>query len=142
MPGFHIITVRRYVPDTSVPVLLSDHQVVQGSSEIIDYLENNDSSRSLTSRDPEARQACLEIEHAMDARLGERIRCILYDRLLAYPGFIRDCFRHPMPELKQFIFSLIYPVLRYKIQRTYVGSAAQVERARRDFDAVIACYAG
>ena len=34
-------------------------------------------------------------------------------------------------------FSLIYPVLRYKIQRTYVGSAAQVQQARRDFDAAM-----
>ncbi len=137
LPGFHIITVRRYAPDTSVPVLLSDDRVVQGSSEIIDYLEKNYPSRPLTPGDRDQRQACLEIEHAMDARLGESIRCILYDRLLAYPDFIRYCFTHPMPELKQFIFSLVYPVLRYRIHRTYVGSVAQVEQARRDLDAAM-----
>ena len=137
MPGFHIITVRRHAPDTSVPVLLSDERVVQGSSEIIDYLEDSYPSRPLTPREPDARRACLKIERAMDARLGETIRSILYDRLLAYPEFIRYCFTHPMSELKQFVFGLIYPVLRCKIQRTYVGSAARVERARRDFDAAM-----
>ena len=48
LPGFHVITVRRYAPDTSVPVFLSDERVVQGSSEIIDYLENKYPSRPLT----------------------------------------------------------------------------------------------
>lgn len=137
MPGFHIITVRRHAPDTSVPVLLSDERVVQGSSEIIDYLEASYPSPPLTPRDPDEHRACVEIEQAMDARLGETIRSILYDRLLAYPEFIRYCFTHPMSEPKQFVFSLIYPVLRYKIQRTYVGCAAQVEQARRDFDAAM-----
>ena len=134
MPGFHVLTVRRYAPDTSVPVLLSDGGVVQGSSEIIDYLENRCASRSLTPTEPGERQACLEIEHVMDDRLGENIRRILYDRLLAYPDFIRYCFTHPMSGFKQFLFNLYYPVLRDKIHQTYVISPARVEQARHDFD--------
>ena len=134
MPGFHMITVRKYAPDTSVPVLLGDNEVVQGSNEIINYLEQKYPSHSLTPTDADQRQTCLEIEHTMDERLGENIRRILYYRLLAYPDFIRYCFTHPMPGLKQLIFSLFYPILRYKIYKTYVISAAKVEQARREFD--------
>jgi glutathione S-transferase len=58
----------------------------------------------------------------------------LYYWLLAYPDFIRYCFTHPMPRMKQQIFSLLYPILRYKIYQTYVVSTAKVERAKREFD--------
>ena len=52
MLGWHVITLRKYAPDTSVPVLLSDNEVVQGSSEIIDYLERKYPSHPLTPRMP------------------------------------------------------------------------------------------
>ena len=137
LPGFHMITVRKYATDTSVPVLLTDNQVVQGSSEIIHFLDQKYPSRSLTPADPDERLACLEIEHAMDERLGENIRRILYYSLLAYPDFIRYCFTHPMPKSKRLIFSLFYPMLRFKIYQTYVISAEKVEQARREFDAAM-----
>ncbi len=137
LPGLHMITVRKYAPDTSVPVLLSDGEGVQGSSEIIDYLDRKFPLHSLTPVDPDQRQACLEIERSMDTRLGENIRRVLYDRLLAYPEFIRHCFTHPMPGVKQFIFRLFYPVLRNKIYQTYVVSPAKVEQSLREFDAAM-----
>ncbi len=134
MPGFHMITVRKYAPDTSVPVLLDHGEAVQGSSEIINYLEQRQASYPLNPADADELRACLEIERAMDERLGENIRQVLYNSLLAYPDFIRHCFTHPMSRLRQLIFSLFYPILRYKIYQTYVISAAKVEQARRDFD--------
>lgn len=134
MPGFHMITVRRYAPDTSVPVLLNDNEVVQGSSEIINYLEQKYPSRPLTPTDAKDRQECLDIESTMDIRLGENLRQFLYYRLLAYPDFIRHCFTHPLPRMKQLIFSLFYPILRYKIFKTYVISTEKVEQAKREFD--------
>jgi len=134
MPGFHVITVHKYAPDTSVPVLLGDNEVVQGSNEIINYLEQKYPLHSLTPTDADQRQTCLEIEQAMDERLGENIRRILYHRLLDYPDFIRYCFTYPMSGLKQSIFSLFYPILRNKIYKTYVISSTEVEHARREFD--------
>lgn len=137
MPGLHLITVRKYAPDTSVPVLLSGNEVVQGSSEIINYLEQKHPLHSLTPTDANQRQACLEIEHSMDERLGENIRRVLYYRLLAYPDFIRHCFTYPMSRHKQLFFSLFYPILRYKIYQTYVISVEKVKQARCEFEVAI-----
>lgn len=137
MPGLHMITVRKYAPDTSVPVLLTGDKVVQGSSEIINHLEQAFPSHPLTPADADERRACLDIERTMDKRLGENIRQFLYHGLLAYPEFIRYCFTHPMPKMKQLVFDLFYPVLRYKIYQTYVISPAKVEQARREFDAAM-----
>lgn len=134
MPGFHMVTVRMYAPDTSVPVLLTAHGTVQGSSSIIDYLEQHYPAHSLTPADSAERQVCLKIEHSMDERLGENLRRVLYFRMLAYPEFIRYCFTHPMPSWKQWLFRPFYPILRDKIYTTYVISPARVEQARHDFD--------
>lgn len=133
MPGLHMMTVRRYAPDTSVPVLIRNGSVVQGSSQIINYLDEHFLDRPLTPVDARLRQACLKLEIAMDNQLGENIRRILYHRLLAYPDFIRYCFTHPMPVYKQWIFSVLYPVLRYKIYHIYVISDGAVNQAFKDF---------
>lgn len=137
LPGLHMLTVRRYAPDTSVPVLINGRDVVQGSGKIIDYLEQKFPDPSLTPLQDAEHQECLEIESAMDSRLGKPIRQILYDRLLAYPDFIRYCFTHSMPTWKQYLFKAFYPTLRYKIHQQYVVSAAKVEEGRRRFDSAI-----
>ena len=137
MPGLHMITVRRFAPGTSVPVLLNGDEVVQGSSEIIHYLEQKYPARSLTPADETERRECLEIEHSMDKKLGVNIRRILYQGLLAHPDFVRYCFTYPMPWMKQLVFRLFYPILRSKIHQTYVISEARVEQARREFAAAM-----
>ena len=133
MPGLHMITVRRYAPDTLLPVLLRDGKAVQGSTQIINYLEENFPDRRLTPNDPGLRQACLKLEATMDKQLGENIRQILYHRLLAYPDFVRYCFTHPMPSYKQWMFSLMYPVIRRKIYQTVVISDGEVNKALGEF---------
>lgn len=133
MPGLHMITVRRYATHTSVPVLLRDGEAVQGSCQIISYLDEQFPDRSLTPTDPRMKQTCLKMEMAMDDQLGENIRRILYHRLLAYPDFIRHCFTHPMPVYKQWIFSLLYPALRYAIYHTYSLSDAAADQALQTF---------
>jgi glutathione S-transferase len=134
MPGLHMITVRKYAPKTSVPLLLNKNDAVQGSSEIIDYLEQTCPSRPLTPSVAEKRERCLEIEHAADNELGQNIRLILYHTLLAHPDFIRYCFTHSMGQFQQLTFSLFYPLLRNKIYQKYVISTARVEKAKREFD--------
>ena len=134
MPGVHVFTVKRYASQTYVPVLLNDNKVIQGSSEIISYLDEEIYKNQLTPSDNKVKAACLEFEKKMDVLLGENIRQILYHRLLAYPDFIRYCFTHPLPQYKQSIFKLLYPLLRFKIYRTYVISDKQVAVARREFD--------
>ena len=48
LPGFHLWTVRKFAKETSVPVLLDGDRVIQGSSEIIDYLDTTVPARPLT----------------------------------------------------------------------------------------------
>ena len=137
MPGTHPITVRRHARDTTVPVLLDDNDAIQGSSQIIDYLDRKYPSLSLTPENVDDRQTCMEIEHAMDEKIGVRIRQIFYFRLYADPDYLHHCFTHSMPMLKRFFFPLIYPVVRSRIYRGYVISDRHVEEGKREFESVM-----
>ncbi|EDM28673.1 Glutathione S-transferase [Lentisphaera araneosa HTCC2155] len=137
MPGFHLISVRQYAADTCVPLLINDKQAIQGSSEIIDYLEQQYPTRLLTPLDEKKRQECLALESDMDVRIGESIRQILYSSLLNYPAFIRACFTHGMPRYKKLLFSLTYPFLRIKMKQKYVVSTEKVEQAKITFHEAI-----
>ena len=133
MPGFHMRTVRRHAPRTSVPVLLTGTEAVQGSSEIIDYLDRLSPERGLTPVDKPSQDMCRQLEQEAGENLGEPLRTILYDRLLAYPDFIRFCFTHTLPAPKQFVFRLYYPFLRRLMHKVYVQSEEKVEAAKSLF---------
>lgn len=133
LPGFHVITVGRIAPATSVPVLLDKDLVIQGSGDIINYLDQEYPGNPLTPSEPELSKKSLEIEENTGKLLGENLRQILYHKLLSYPSFIRDCFTHTMPWPKKFIFSILYPVLRQKIYRRYVISEKSVVQAKDEF---------
>ena len=133
MPGFHMRTVRRHAPRTSVPLLLTGSEVVQGSTEIIDYLDRLYPERRLTPVDKSSQDLCRQLEQKAAEKLGEPMRAILYDRLLAYPGFIRFCFTHTLPASKRFVFRLYYPFLRRLMHQVYVQSEEKVEEAKSIF---------
>jgi glutathione S-transferase len=54
LPGFHMRTARKLAPRSSIPILKTDSAVIQGSTEIIDFLEQTFPDRSLTPRDAAA----------------------------------------------------------------------------------------
>ena len=53
LPGFHLRTTRKLAPRSSVPILKTDDAVIQGSTQIIDYLDQTFPDRSLTPPDPQ-----------------------------------------------------------------------------------------
>ena len=120
LPGFHMRTVRRHAPKTSVPVLLNESEVVQGSSEIIDYLDEHFPEPRLTPQTPEIREECSQFEAELGSKFGEPIRTILYDRLLAYPDYIRFCFTHPLPVIEALLVHVRKNHWLQRIRRTDV----------------------
>lgn len=138
LPGFHVKTVRRYGPRSSVPLLLNGPDIIQGSGAIIDYLDARYPEYPLTPADPTERDLSIAIEAEMDDRLGRPIRQILYFWLLAHPSFLQHCFTHTLPFYKKAVFRLTYPLLRKIIYRGYVISEESVEQALVEFDAVLA----
>ena len=133
-PGLHRRTVRKIAPRSSVPVLVTGDGVIQGSNEIIDYLDELVPERPLTPVAPGPREECLELERRMDEQLGVPVRQILYASLLDHPAFIRQCFTHSMPRWKRACYPLVAAPLHRAIYAGYVKSPAAAATARSAFD--------
>ena len=70
VPGSHIPIVKRIAPSTFVPVLQDAGRIIQGSSAIIDYVDEHSPEPPLTPADPSERQRTLELEHWLDCEFG------------------------------------------------------------------------
>jgi glutathione S-transferase len=134
LPGFHLRTVRKLAPKTSVPLLRDDGMVVQDSSAIVDYLESTYPNPPLTPSDPEAIREALEWEEYFDEEIGVTLRLWSYyhrlpDRRLALKFMLQDAAWHKRP-----LLMLAYPVIRpamVKHMNINADTASQSEQRLR-----------
>ena len=70
VPGSHVLIIKRIAPSTFVPVLQDAKRIIQGSSAIIDYVDEHSPEPPLTPADPSERQRTLELERWLDCELG------------------------------------------------------------------------
>src|SRR5262249_16384468 len=78
LPGFHMRTTKKLAPRSCVPILNADGAVIQGSTEIITFLEQAFPGRSLTPSDPIEAQGALEWEKYLDEEVGVTLRLWFY----------------------------------------------------------------
>jgi glutathione S-transferase len=78
LPGFHMRTARKLAPRSSIPILKTDSAVIQGSTEIIDFLEQTFPDRSLTPPEPRDANSAIEWEKYLDVEVGVTLRLWFY----------------------------------------------------------------
>jgi len=78
IPGPHRLVTERLAPRSHVPILVDGERVVQGSSEIIDYLDKRCPGARLTPAGASAAQEAHEWERYLDREIGVAIRCWFY----------------------------------------------------------------
>lgn len=137
MPGLHLKRIRKIAPDSSVPVLLDGERVIQGSSQIIDYLDATIPDASLTPADPDLAQRCRDLEAEFDMVFGLNIRRALYFYLLPHPGYVRHCFMSRSPWYERWLFAAAYPKLREKISDKYDIACDEVATGLVEMDAAL-----
>ena len=131
IPGPHMRTIKKMAQLSSVPVLKTESDVVQGSSAIIDYLESRFQARPLTPAEPEAKREAAELERVLDSELGEPLRAILYEILLAHRGTVIPLWSQDGPIYGALLLQLIYPLVRRKVTAAYIQSGNRQERMDR-----------
>lgn len=109
LPGQHIKTVRQLgAKVSSVPVLVHDGICVQGSAEILDYLDETFPDRPLTPADPAARELALDWERRMDDELGPAVRCFAYHYFLQRPKLVVPMLTAGTPFYNRYIMRLAF----------------------------------
>jgi glutathione S-transferase len=137
LPGPHIPTVRRLRQGTtSVPALVDDGRAIQGSSRIIDYIDDRylEPEHRLTPAEPELRAKTLELEGWLDAEIGETVRRIFYQHALPHRELVGMLFAQRGPWWAKTFYGLAYPKIARVIRRMYdineMTAAADAERLR------------
>lgn len=117
LPGTHTKVVKSIAPKTEVPVLRHDKKIVQGSSEIISYLDKAFPEKPLTPSDPALKQQALQWEAFVDENIGPHIRLYCYHFLLDQPDIVVPLLTHGQPWHKRWVFRLIFPKVREKMRQ-------------------------
>lgn len=88
LPGLHVKTTKKLGKRSSVPILEHDGRSVQGSEQIITYLDEQFPERKLTPVNSQEAQSALEWERYLDKEIGVHLRRYVYHTLLNHPEIV------------------------------------------------------
>lgn len=116
IPGLHINQTKKMGLRSAVPILQHDGNFVQGSTEIIDYLDQQFSQKSLTPDDKELKSEVLDWENYLDKEVGVPVRLCVYNILLEHPEIVKPFFAHKGPWYGKLFLAYAFPQLRSKMR--------------------------
>ena len=138
LPGPHLAVTRRLGKVTSVPILVCDGQVVQGSSAIIDFADERWPDRPLTSQTAAERDRERELERWLDDELGAPVRRVFYFHALGEPKLVRPLFTQRGPWWGRLFYRVGYRAVASRIRALYKINADTAEQDRKRVEAVFA----
>lgn len=131
-PGQHVQEARkRGLSSNSLPWMVADGEVVQGSAAIEDWADaHGDAAKSLTP--PELAGECAAIEQRLDAVLGVHVRRYFYaEAMVDHPQSVRPVFTRELSLPRKLLVSMAWSKIRaIMIKRLDLGPAQRV--ASRD----------
>ncbi len=132
-PGVHREIAKKLgAPGTSVPILVSDGHVVQGSAEIIDWAEALAATASTSLIPAGARDECLEIERRLDEVAGVHVRRFFYsEALVDYPETVKPILTKGIPFLHKLLVSWKWQLIRKLMIKGMDLGPEQFEDSRR-----------
>jgi glutathione S-transferase len=130
IPGPHAPQIRRLSGQTETPVLRFEGQTVNGSSRIIDFLEQRFPSPPLYPSDPTERSEALAIQSRLDAELGPEVRCAVFETTLDSPASCVATFGSEKSAWKQKLYQTTFPVTRAIMKKVMDITPESARRAR------------
>ncbi|MEE9356717.1 MAG: glutathione S-transferase family protein [Methylococcaceae bacterium] len=116
LPGLHVLKTNKLASQTSVPILVHDDKVIQGSSEIITYLDEEYPEQGLTPNKKELKDNALEWEKYIDNEVGIHVRRCCYHILLEHPDIVIKFFVHQGPWYGKPLLRILFPKLKTKMR--------------------------
>jgi len=130
LPALHVSTTKKLAPDISVPILVHDDKMIQGSSSIISYLDEKFPERSLTPAIGPLKDEALEWESYVDKEIGIHVRRCCYHILLEHPDILIPFFIHNGPWYGKIFLTCIFPKLKTKMRKFMNINDKTAQRSR------------
>ena len=137
LPGMHVKAIKKIAASSAVPVLTVKEQAVQGSANIITFLDNEFSDKSLTPVDIELQQQAEYWEKLADQDIGPHVRRLAYSVLLDYPQAVIPRLCADGPWYGSLMLKLIFPRLKTKMQSLLKINPRNIEQSREILDQAI-----
>ena len=116
LPGLHVMKTKKLAARSSVPILVDDDKVIQGSGEIISYLDKDHPENSLTPVDEQLKANALKWEKYVDKEIGIHVRRCCYHILLEHPDIVINFFAHQGPWYGKPLLRFMFPKLKTKMR--------------------------
>lgn len=117
LPGPHRRVVLRLARKSSVPLLIDDGGIVQGSTEIIDHLDSKYPEHPLTPADRSQAKESREWEAYLDEEIGVPLRLWGYYHLLPDSRLALKVMLGGAPWHARIYYPLIFPKVRERMSR-------------------------
>ena len=137
VPGPHVRKILQLAAKSQVPVLENGADVIQGSAEIIDYLEEKFPERRLTPQDPALAEQARGWEARLDAIAGPAVRTFNYHFLLPYPSVIVPLLTAKYNVLVRIMFYAGYRKLANTMRGWMNINEVSAHKAMNDMDEIL-----
>ena len=117
LPGLHVRKTKKVAGKSNVPLLNHGDNNIQGSTNIIDYLDLKFDWNMLTPGDPEQKKQALEWETFADKNLGPQVRLVIYHIILDYPDLVIPFMTQGGPWYGPFVVKKMFPKLQEKMRK-------------------------
>lgn len=130
IPGLHFKTTTKLAAKSSVPVLQHGDKIIQGSIQIITYLDEKFPDKKLTPANPQEKQTALEWERYLDSELGIHVRRYLYQTVLQHRRLTIGFFGSGNSVFAKPILWFIYPGMVKKMRKYMDINPSTAEQSR------------
>ncbi|MEP1215239.1 MAG: glutathione S-transferase family protein [Marinobacter sp.] len=138
LPGQHVNTIRKLTGgNSSVPVIDHDGHRVQGSKEIIDYLDETFPDNPLTPADLRAREAAMAWEQRLDEEAGPAVRCYSYHHFLQRPKVVVPLLAAGTPFYNRILLKLAFSRVDEIMRKWMKINPKTAEQSRETMEAYL-----
>src|SRR5690606_18850170 len=124
--------------ESSVPVLEHDGQIIQGSGQILDYLDKVFPDKPLMSEDPDLQARILEWEQKLDEQAGPALRTWAYHYFLQRPKVVIPLLAAGTPFYNRIILSLAFSRVDEIMRKWMKINQATADTAQQALETLLA----
>jgi len=132
LPGPHISQVKKIARKSEVPVLKINGEVIQGSGNIIDYLDKHYADASLTPENETEKQEAAEWETLADKQLGIPIRLFIYSTIINDSSKIIPLWTRYGPWYGNLFYKLFFSKVRRAVKKGMNVNPESAKAAKGD----------
>ena len=137
LPGPHAKKAKKIAGNSKLPILQHGKESIQGSSEIITYLDQSFSRRSLTPEDPQEKKLAEAWESYADREIGPAVRLLSYSTLLNHRDIVIPMMTQDCPWYSASMIKFVYPKMSVAMRDLMKINEETAEQARQQISTAL-----